>query len=491
MNRKTMVALAVLAAIAAAPVATFAQDVEQSEAIASSDVLSQISMYSYRESRKSDLFFRGTPIAANAQGKAQVEYQDGNAHIFAEVEDMPEPASLGPYTTYVLWALTPDGRATNQGVIGGHSGGKGEVETQYSASQFALIVTAEPHFAVTMPSTMIALYNVGEDVKGNESKVATLTERADYAMLTTAPLGPTAIDDDTNPVEIMQARYAIAIARAAGADRFASQAFETANQKLADAESALSGKRNSERRTAPGLAREAIVAGEDARRSAMIASAEAYAQAEQLAAADAATEVANDLARVAATGAAAEAEAAATEAATAAAAATEAATGVERERAAVTARNDLRDRLNAALPTRDSDRGLISEIGGVQFATGTADTNASGRESLAKFSGVVASYPGLKFKIEGHTDSVGSVALNNELSLRRAIAVRDYLIGQGVAASSLDVVGLGLSMPIGDNSTVDGRARNRRVEIVISGHPLTTSGKIVRASAAAEALAGR
>jgi outer membrane protein OmpA-like peptidoglycan-associated protein len=488
MNRKTLVAVAVLAAIGAAPTATFAQDVERTEAIASSDVLSQISMYSYRESRKSDLFFRGTPIAANAQGKAQVEYQDGNAHIFAEVENLPEPASLGPYTTYVLWALTPDGRATNQGVIGGPSGGSGEVETQYGAPQFALIVTAEPHFAVTMPSTMIALYNVGDDVKGNESKVTTLTERADYTMLTKATLGHT-IDDD-NPVEIVQARYAIAIARAAGADRFASQSFESANQKLTAAETALSGKR-SERRTAPGLAREALVAGEDARRSAMLASADADARAEQVAAADAATQAANASARVAATEAAAGAEAAATEAATAAAAATEAATGVERDNAAAAAREDLRNRLNAALPTRDSDRGLISEIGGVQFATGTADANASGRESLAKFSGVVASYPGLRFKVEGHTDSVGSVALNNELSLRRAITVRDYLIGQGVAASSIDVAGLGLSMPIGDNSTVDGRARNRRVEIVIAGGPLTASADSVRTPSPAEAPAGR
>jgi outer membrane protein OmpA-like peptidoglycan-associated protein len=432
---------------------SFAQRVQQVEAIASSDVLSQISMYSYRDGPKSDLFFRGTPIAANAEGKAQVEYQDGNARISAEVKNLPKPASLGPYTTYVLWALTPDGRATNQGVIGGADGGKGEVDTQYGASQFALIVTAEPHFAVTMPSMMIALYNVADDVKGEESKVTTLTERADYARLTNL-----AVDDDANSLEIVQARYAVAIAKAAGADRFASDAYATANQKLAAAQTALDAKKRSERKTAPGLAREAIVAGEDARRSAMIASAASAAEAEERSAANAATQRANTVAR-----------AAATEAATAAAAATEVATSAERDRGALAARSDLLTRLNAALPTRDSARGLVSEVGGVQFATGTADANASAREALAKFSGIVASYPGLRFNVEGHTDSVGSVAMNNELSLRRALTVRDYLIGQGVPASSIDVVGHGLSMPIGDNSTVDGRTRNRRVEIVISG----------------------
>jgi outer membrane protein OmpA-like peptidoglycan-associated protein len=478
MNRKTMMALAVSAAFGAVPAMVFGQGVQQTEAIASSDVLSQISMFSYREGPKSDLLLRGTPIAATAQGKAQVEYQNDNAQIKASVESLPEPASLGPYTTYVLWGLTPDGRATNRGVIGGHGGGKGELDTQYGASQFALIVTAEPHFAVTMPSTMIVLYNVGDDVKGGESKVTTLTERADYAKLASAKGADVAIDDEKNPLEIVQARYSLAIARSAGADRFASQAYETATQKLAAAESALSGKR-AERKTAPGLAREAVIAGEDARRSAMIAAAASAGEAEQRAAANAATDAANEAARVAAT-----------EAATAAAVATEAATGVERQRAAVTARDDLRNRLNVALPTRDSDRGLISEIGGVQFATGMAEVNPAGRESLARFSGVVASYPGLRFSIEGHTDNVGSAATNSELSLRRAITVRDYLIGQGVAASSIDVAGLGLSMPIGDNSTVDGRARNRRVEIVISGGPLTGAGESVGLLAPTQSLAG-
>jgi outer membrane protein OmpA-like peptidoglycan-associated protein len=467
MNRKMTIMFAGLASMSAVSATSFAQGVQQVEAIASSDVLSQISMYSYRDGPKSDLLFRGTPIAANAEGKAQVEFQSGNAQISAEVKNLPAPASLGPYTTYVLWALTPDGRATNQGVIGGAAGGKGEVDTQYGASQFALIVTAEPHFAVTMPSTMIALYNVADDVKGEESKVTTLTERADYARLTDI-----AVDDDANPLEIVQARYAVAIAQAAGADRFASDAYATANQKLAAAQTMLDAKRRSERKTAPGLAREAVIAGEDARRSAMIASAASAAEAGERSAANAATQRANSVARAAAAEAASAATVAATEAATAATAATEAATSAERDRSAVAARNDLRNQLNAALPTRDSARGLVSEIGGVQFATGTADANVPAREGLAKFSGVVASYPGLRFSVEGHTDSVGSAAMNNELSLRRALTVRDYLIGQGVAASSIDVVGHGLSMPIGDNSTADGRARNRRVEIVLSGGPL-------------------
>ena len=124
------------------------------------------------------------------------------------------------------------------------------------------------------------------------------------------------------------------------------------------------------------------------------------------------------------------------------------------------------------LPTRATERGLVSEIGGVEFATGTANLSASARESLANFAGVVASYPNLKYNVEGHTDNTGSDAVNRELSLKRAIAVRDYLIRSGVRASAIDVDGLSWSSPIADNSTADGRARNRRVEIVVSGPPM-------------------
>ena len=237
----------------------------------------------------------------------------------------------------------------------------------------------------------------------------------------------------------MQARYAVSIADAAGAELYAPDKYKIASDKLGAAQLAMSSKKGSEQKAAPSLAREAVIAGEDARRAAMIGAADAKADAERLAAVTAAAD--------------AERARSATE-------------------NAARMRNELLNRLNAALPTTVTERGLVSEIGGVQFATGTANLSAAAREGLSKFSGIVASYPGLRFTVEGHTDNQGSVTTNNELSLRRAIAVRDYLIGQGVAASSIDVAGLGPSRPVADNATADGRARNRRVEIVLSGGPL-------------------
>ena len=439
MNRPAVVVLWGCALVGASSPA-IAQRAPQ--AIASSDVLSQISMFSYREGKKSSLNFRGTPIAANALGEADVRYEDGNAEISATLEDLPAPGTLGPYTTYVLWALTPDGRAVSQGVIGGYEGGKGEIKTEYGASQFALIVTAEPHFAVSAPSTMIALYNVADEVEGTETKVTSLTERFDYSALPRI-----AIDEEASPAAIVQAKYAVAIADSVGARQYAPEGYAAAAQKLGAAEAAAKAKKSSDRKAAADFAREAVIAGEDARRAAMAGAAQARAEGERRAAAAAAAAAEAERVRSAAENAA-------------------------------KARIELLGRLDAALPTRVTERGLVSEIGGVQFATGTADLSGSAREALARFSGIVASYPGLRFNVEGHTDNVGNPTANDELSLRRALAVRDYLISQGVAASTIDVAGLGSSRPAADNVTPDGRAKNRRVEIVVSGGPLAAGGAV-------------
>jgi outer membrane protein OmpA-like peptidoglycan-associated protein len=143
--------------------------------------------------------------------------------------------------------------------------------------------------------------------------------------------------------------------------------------------------------------------------------------------------------------------------------------------AELAARHDLRRRLNADPVTRDTDGGLVVDMGRVQFAAGSAIIDAANREALARLPEILASYPGLRLRVEGHTDSSGSTITNRALSLRRATIVRNWLIGNGVAASSIEVVGFGSSMPSADNATVDGRARNRRVEIVLFGGPLSSS----------------
>ena len=451
-TRAALVAIGVLGVL---PAIATAQGLERSRDIASSDVLSQISLFNYREHKRSEIIFRATPVISTGEGSADIQYENGNADISAEVKHMPPPALLGPYTTYVLWALTPDGRASNEGVLTGPDGGSGSIQTQHAASQFALIVTAEPHFAVSAPSKMVVLYNVGKDVRGAETKIASLFERADYG-------GLKPIAADGRPIELIQAEYSLAIAAAAGAKEFVPNQYSAAEAKLLAARNAWASKKSAERNSARGVAREAVVLGEDARRAGLVARADSDAKAQR----DAAAAAAAAAERERAAQAAAEQQRA-TEAAIERAARLAAQEGEARARAE--ARAQLLNRLNAVLPTRESERGLVSEIGGVQFATATANLNPPARESLARFSGIVASYPELSFRIEGHTDDVGSDLTNNDLSLRRAISVRDYLISLGVPASSIDVEGFGPHRPVADNASADGRARNRRVEIVISG----------------------
>ena len=193
MPRTMLLALTAVGVSLFVSTSSWAQEVQQSTSIVNRDVMNQISAFSYREGPESELLLTGTPLAPAASGKVEVEFQKGRSEVRSDVKELPEPASLGPYTTYVLWAVTPDGRATNLGTIP-TSRGKGKLNTSFSGSQFALLVAAEPHFAVSAPSTNIVLFNLGKNVKGEETKITSLAERADYSNL-----AKIAIDEEWRP----------------------------------------------------------------------------------------------------------------------------------------------------------------------------------------------------------------------------------------------------------------------------------------------------
>jgi outer membrane protein OmpA-like peptidoglycan-associated protein len=142
-------------------------------------------------------------------------------------------------------------------------------------------------------------------------------------------------------------------------------------------------------------------------------------------------------------------------------------------------KQDLRARLlqqlNSILATRDTARGLIANMSDVLFKTGSADLLPGARERLAKVSGIVLAYPGLHLDVEGHTDSVGGDEYNQGLSERRAAAVRDYLVQQGIPAGSIDSRGFGKTQPVASNDTAEGRQQNRRVELVLTGEAIGNS----------------
>jgi outer membrane protein OmpA-like peptidoglycan-associated protein len=134
----------------------------------------------------------------------------------------------------------------------------------------------------------------------------------------------------------------------------------------------------------------------------------------------------------------------------------------------------LLEQFNRVLPTTDTPRGLIVNMGDVLFDTGKADLYPEGREALAKLSGILLNYPSLRLTIEGHTDNIGSAETNQALSEQRADAVRNYLVSQGLSAASLSAKGLGMNNPVADNGTAEGRQKNRRVEIIVSGEVIGT-----------------
>ncbi|MBX3703280.1 MAG: DUF4398 and OmpA-like domain-containing protein [Steroidobacteraceae bacterium] len=454
------------ACVLAGPAA--AQQLERDVAVLSADVEGRLEGFSYQQGPVSRLEFYGSSLALAAKGDAKVKFQGGRARVDVSVRGLPNPWALGPFSTYVLWAVTADGRANNLGSIA-LTEGRGQLAATTPLSQFALIVSAEPHFAVTAPSKYVVLRNLGKYVRGQKVMIAGLTERIDYANLAPRPIDPRA----KLPMDLIQARYALDIARGAEADKYASGEFAKAEELLARAEAAQASKKYAIRKTAPLLAREAVQSGEDARRRSILGRQDADAAA--LAAAEAAKreEAAAAARRDAEEKARIEALAAAEEAKrrqmlAAEQAAREAAAEAQRQ-----ARADLVARLNRALPTRETDRGIVAEIAGVQFATGAATLNAGAREALARFAGIVVVYPSLSFRIEGHTDSTGSYETNQALSLARAVSVRDYLVAQGVDAASIAVEGLGPDRPVADNETGEGRARNRRVEIILSGDLIT------------------
>jgi outer membrane protein OmpA-like peptidoglycan-associated protein len=439
--------------------------------------------------------FAGTALLPQATGTAKVSGEQGYMNIEANFDKLESASKFGrEYLTYVLWAITPEGRATNLGEIQvDDADAKVKVTTELQA--FGLIVTAEPYFAVTQPSDVVVIENViRDDTKGSFEVIQAkyeLLKRGSYLMnqdaarLNIKPLEPGA------PLDLAQARNAVELARLAGADRFATDTFTKAAGLLRTAEEARAAKSGSNAIMMP--ARQAAQTAEDARLVGLQRQEEAFLGEQRAAvltrekdALDrAAVEAARrrqselaratdaDAARAAAAAALAQSEAARLAAEARALSATQsAAAKSEQEKAAL--REQLRGQLNLILETRESARGLIVNLSDVLFDTASANLKTGAREKLARVSGIIVSHPGLKLEVEGHTDSVGTDDYNQHLSQQRAESVRAYLGQQGIAPGAIGTAGFGESKPVATNDTAAGRQQNRRVELIVSGDIIGT-----------------
>ncbi len=208
--------------------------------------------------------FRGTELLSKARGEAKVESKQGYIEIEVEFDDLQPATKFGPeYLTYVMWAISPEGRAVNLGEVL-LNGTKSKLNVTSDLQVFGLVVTAEPYFSVTRPSDLIVMENVVRpDTLGKIEEIDAkyeLLQRGQYARLTN-PLMLKA--DPKIPLELYEARNAVQIARSMGADRFATETFQKAEKTLAAAEAYQA--RKAGRKPVTMTAREAVQTAEDSR----------------------------------------------------------------------------------------------------------------------------------------------------------------------------------------------------------------------------------
>jgi outer membrane protein OmpA-like peptidoglycan-associated protein len=395
-------------------------------------------------------------------------------------------------------------------LVGDNHRSKLDVTTDLQA--FALIVTAEPYYAVRRPSNLVVLENeIRSDTVG-----ATEVVDAKFELIDRGGYIPTGYKFDPVilnaklPLEFFEARNALRIAQSAGAERYASSSYEKAVKQMNEADALATGKHES-KKTLVALSRETVQTAEDAREIAVKHIDEERAEGERNAGAGREANAkarANEESqrRLSAEAATADAQANARQAAGAQANAERdrndaqkkqqaaeldsdlnraaAANSNAQLKDAVRDREELRARLlqqfNLILETRDTARGLVVNMSDVLFDSGKYALRPLAREKLAKISGIVLAYPTLKLAVEGNTDSVGTELFNQDLSEKRAEGVRTYLTQQGVPESSTTATGFGKTRPIASNDTSEGRQQNRRVELIVSGEVIGT--KIVSLS---------
>jgi outer membrane protein OmpA-like peptidoglycan-associated protein len=447
----------------------------------------------YRVNNDTNVDMAPTGVGKPAWGTANIKHKEGRSRVELEMTNLGNPQRMGAYyTTYVLWAIAPEGQAERLAQLPVKS--KFNIVATTSFQTFGLIITAEPHGMVSLPSPVIIAENVLR--KGTKGGVETsqIEYRGDTGALylvSASDSSPLVADYDT-PLPVLGARRAVEIARHCGAERLAEAELREAEVKLAALEHLWPSHRNSEAKYL-GMANDVMRLGEHARvkagerlqearlnaerRAAGRMIAQAQTEAESALAAKRRAEDEAELARQKVAQAQTEAERAK---------ANEELARIEAERARLQADQARQERdqaqqrlfvsLSEILETRREARGLIVNLSDVLFDFNKDSLKPGAREKLSKLAGILLAYPGgYRIEIEGHTDAIGSEEYNLKLSQARAESVCEYLKQSNIAADRIIAVrGFGKSKPVANNDTDAGRQVNRRVEIIIADAELRT-----------------
>lgn len=450
----------------------------------------EVTLYqvTYPERNEIEIDFVRDHRAPAATMIAEVEYHEGQAEMNIRFRDM-KPAILfgGDVTCYVLWAVTRDGTAGNLGELWVR---KESDTVEYSTGQksFAMMVTAEAHPLVVSPSELVLFRSAAAKPKKVSSTEFTYSGFAPAPPIE-YPSVAKVIWDQRQPLDLRQAEKAYELAVEAGGKDYAPSQLLRSFTVLSQARNfSAAGKTKAMvdySRRSLALSAEALQVIAQRKEAEAIEAEIARRKAEM----DALTQRASEAEASAATAVIAlqEAERSRTEAEAAVLAAQGELERIEAERRSLLAsiavlekqsatlereKADLSDRLQGALSqvadTQDSARGMIVSLPDILFDTNEASLKNEAKVVIAKLAGILLILPELNLRVEGHTDSTGSADYNQGLSERRAASVRDFLAREGIEWQRMMAVGYGLTRPVADNSTHEGRAKNRRVEIVIA-----------------------
>ena len=449
----------------------------------------------YRDNDSTAVGMTGSAVAPRAIGKAEVKHQSGRTRIKLEMSNLGNPQTIGPYyTTFVLWAIAPEGQADNLAELPIKARVELDVTTNFQT--FGLIITAEPHSAVKLPSPAIVAENtLRQKTEGGiqTSHIEYTGDPGTFYATSWTTSEPSLSADYSTPLLVLGARRAVEIAKRAGAAHHAEPELRDAEIKLSALEQVWPARRRQDQQKYSGAAHDIMRIAENARTQAVERGAQARLtnerrdsalsvslaqnaadQANRQAATDrdamnraqietVAAHVRTDRAQAETDKAKANEELARSDAARARLDAQ----AIKQQQAA--AQERLYVSLSEILETRREARGLIVNLSDVLFDTNQATLKPGAREKLSKLAGIILAYPGsYRMQIEDHTDSVGSQDHNQKLSENRAAAVHDFLIHAAVPADRIIAVrGFGEVSPTATNNTPEGRQTNRRVEIVI------------------------
>ncbi len=512
--RKFLIAVTCLSLLPAASVPAFSQ----------SDMPRQTVAITYPLDETITVKFRGTTLLPRLKGEAKVRRAGRRGtRVELSLDDLTRASELGgPYTTYLLWAISPDGRVDNLGEIkrSGSSFVNSKLDVTTPLQTFALIITAEPHFLMKVPSRMVVMENL-PPLRAGGSQVETvnvqyLGNSSDYFRDARVPEIADRDYRDT-PVSLLGARQSIKLAKFAGAPQDAPMELQQAEDDLQAAEKAWrfdepaadidvlarkatsSGARAEEMavsRRAARLRREDIQRRDEALRSAERTAEAAQQEIEQLRAAldreqrarelaerDAATtnqqvreqrielaRLRDELLAVRSEGDAAKIKLA----------------RMEGEREAENARRESELREQQRVAAQATLKQTLTKFGVLkETATGfqlilpesiwtgprVAELVATAATRLEPLAALLASNPDYNIMIEAYTDSRGDEVSLQQLTQERARVLSERLQVAGVDPSRIQANGMGAANPLAKNTTVSGRARNRRIEITLTPVP--------------------